>query len=176
MTLISYRPINGNGRRVFVPSNNFLTKNNMKMNLIPHRTYANKWVDDLIDNFFSRPLAGFDSREVMYNSRPSVNIREEEQEFVIELASPGLKKADFTLKVEDGMLVVGVEKEQKSEDKEEGKYFRREFNFASFERKFQLPETIDAEKISAAYTDGILSVHLPKVEEVKDPVKTIQIQ
>lgn len=147
------------------------------MTLIPYRNVrTSKWMNDLFDNFINHPVAGFDSREVMF-SRPSVNIREEKDEFVVEIASPGLKKSDFTLKVEDGKLTVSVDNEKNVEEKEEGKYFRREFNYARFQRVFQLPETVDSEKTNASYNDGVLAIHLPKMEAAKkDPVKTIEIQ
>ncbi|MCB9285307.1 MAG: Hsp20/alpha crystallin family protein [Lewinellaceae bacterium] len=148
------------------------------MNIAPfNRSLGmSKWVDDLFENILSRPLAGFDSREVMF-SQPSVNVREEAEEFVVEVAAPGLDKQSFNIQVERGYLTVTGEKEQRDEQNEEGKYFRREFNYAKFTRSFQLPDTVNAEDISAKYENGILMVHLPKVEAArKEPVKTIQIQ
>lgn len=147
------------------------------MSIIPYRPIAmSKWVDDLFENFFNRPLAGFDSREVMF-SQPSVNIREEDSGFIVEVAAPGLTKEHFHVEVENGYLTIRAEKEQKEEESaENGKYMRREFNYAQFRRSFQLPETIKAEGIAAKYESGILQVHLPKVEAVKKaPAKQIEI-
>lgn len=146
-------------------------------NMIPYRPQGmSKWVDDLFDNFFNRSLAGFDSREVMF-SQPSVNIREEAGEFIVEVAAPGLEKDHFHVEIENGYLMISAEKEHQEEEKEEGKYFRREFNYAKFQRNFQLPDTVNPEGIGAKYEQGVLFVHLPKVEAArKEPVKTIEIQ
>jgi len=145
---------------------------------MPYRPLGvTKWMDDLFENFLSRPLAGFDSREVMY-SQPSVNVREEDTEFVVEVAAPGLAKENFNVEIENGYLVIRAEKERKEEEKSEenGKYTRREFNYSTFQKSFLLPDTIDADGISASYEQGILNVHLPKLESAKkETVKTIKI-
>ncbi|MBK7409252.1 MAG: Hsp20/alpha crystallin family protein [Saprospirales bacterium] len=147
------------------------------MNIMPYRPMGmSKWVDDLFENFLNRPLSGFDSREVMF-SQPSVNVREEATEFIVEVAAPGLTKEDFHLEMENGYLRISAEKTQEDEQQEAGKYFRREFNFTQFQRSFQLPDTIDQEGIAARYDNGILLIHLPKVEAAKkEPVKKIEIQ
>lgn len=147
------------------------------MKMIPYRPFGlSKWADDLFENFLKTPSLGFDSDEVMF-SQPSVNIREEANLFCIEVAAPGLNKEDFRLEIENGYLKISAEKERKEEQHEEGKFMRREFNFTRFERSFRLPDTIDAEAISARYENGILLVDLPKVEAArKEPVKTIEIR
>lgn len=145
---------------------------------MPYRPMGlSRWADDLFESFFNRPLLGFDSPEVMFN-QPSVNVREEDKKYVIEVAAPGLSKEDFHLEVDQGNLIIRAEKEQKEEHtEEEGKYTRREFNYASFARSFRLPDTVNADSITAHYENGVLDVHLPKVESaVKDKVKVIDIK
>jgi HSP20 family protein len=108
---------------------------------------------------------------------PSVNIRETDKEFVLELAAPGMEKKDFMVDVCDGYLEVKVEKETTEKVEEEDKYTRREYNFNSFYRSFYLPETLNADKIKAEYINGILTVHLPKIAgvEKKKAVKEIKV-
>ena len=97
---------------------------------------------------------------------PAVNISENEKQFVVELAVPGMKKSDFKISVDEGVLNISVEmKEEKSEDTR--KYSRKEFNYSSFSRSFTLPENAVTENIHAEYTDGLLNVVIPKAEEVK---------
>lgn len=98
-------------------------------------------------------------------SYPAVNIKEEEKEFVLELAAPGLKKEDFKINLENHMLTIS--KETKEENKEEKTNFtRREFVYNSFSRSFKLPKIILENKIKADYVDGILRITLPKDEKV----------
>ena len=98
-------------------------------------------------------------------SIPAVNIEEKSDAFEVAMAVPGMKRDDFKIEVDNGVLSVASEKEaqQEAQDKE-GKYTRREFRYHTFSRSFTLPEAIDAAKIAAQYTDGILAIHLPKKE------------
>lgn len=94
---------------------------------------------------------------------PAVNVKETETGFQLELAAPGLKKEDLKINVENNKLTIGYQSEAKTEETA-GKFTRQEFGFTSFERSFRLPKTVNAEAIKAAYTNGILTVELPKVE------------
>lgn len=125
---------------------------------------------DLMD-WNSWNFAGVDA------SLPAVNVQETSDEFHIDVAAPGLKKSDFKMNYENGRLTIASEKENKTEKKEKGKVTRREFNYQSFQRTFDMSEElVDAEKISARYTDGILHVSIPKREEVKPkPARSIKI-
>lgn len=99
---------------------------------------------------------------------PSVNIREEKDKFVVELAAPGLKKEDFTIDVEGDVLTISSEKESENkEGSEEEGYTRREYNFSSFSRSLALPDQTDGENISAKYSDGVLSLSIPKKPQSK---------
>lgn len=111
------------------------------------------------------------------SSLPAVNVKETEDEYQIEVAAPGLKKEDFKLSYENGRLVISSEQKEENNQEENGKVTRREFSYRSFQRSFSAPENIvNADKIGARYTDGILYVTLPKREEVKPkPAKEIAI-
>jgi HSP20 family protein len=97
---------------------------------------------------------------------PAVNIVEKEEDFQIEVAAPGFSKDDFKVNLNNNVLTISSEKENKKEEDEKN-YSRREFSYSSFTRSFTLSEHVDAEKISASYKDGILHIHLPKKEEAK---------
>lgn len=101
---------------------------------------------------------------------PATNIRDEEQQYVIELAAPGLQKDDFSVEVENNRLVVSSEKEESTEE-EQDNYVRNEFRYDAFKRTFTLPDSVDIEKIDAEYNNGILTVYLPKVEVTKSNAK-----
>jgi HSP20 family protein len=106
---------------------------------------------------------------------PAVNIIESKDDFRIEVAAPGLDKADFRINIENHVLTISAEKEEKQEAKEEH-FMRREFNYSTFSRSFTLPDSMDTEKINAKHKDGVLNVIIPKKEEAKEkPARTINI-
>ena len=109
---------------------------------------------------------------------PSVNVKENENEYQIEVAVPGFDKKDFKIEVHNNVLSVSSEKQDKHEEKDEkGYYTKREFSYQSFCRSFSLPQTADGEKVSANYEKGILNVVIPKKEEAKPKSpRTIEIQ
>lgn len=107
---------------------------------------------------------------------PSVNIKEDDNQFDVEVAAPGLEKKDFNIEIDNDVLQISSEKKVENE-KKENKYTRREFSYQSFCRSFTLPNTVDSEKIKAQYKDGILNITIPKREEAKPkPAKKIEIK
>jgi HSP20 family protein len=99
-------------------------------------------------------------------SMPAVNIREDEKNFTLELAVPGIDKKDLKIDINEDIITISSEhKEEKEELHDDFK--RREFSYSSFCRSFYLPENVNKEKIEANYKDGILTVELPKEEEEK---------
>ena len=118
------------------------------------------WDDFFNDNFFR----GFSYPE-MKNSTPSVNVVEEDKAYFLELAVPGMSRKDIRIEVEDDVLNISSERKEKKEGSKRN-YTRREFSFESFHRSFQLPETVDSEKIQASFDAGILTIEIPKKEEV----------
>lgn len=108
-------------------------------------------------------------------SEPALNIKENDDNFEIELAAPGFAKKDFEVTLEDSCLNISAEKSTSEEDKEDN-YTRREFSYKAFERSLQLPESVKQEAIKASYKDGILSFKLSKKEEAKKiPPKKVEI-
>ena len=104
------------------------------------------------------------------SSLPSVNIREDEKAFYLELAVPGMDKKDLRIEVKDDVLTISSEHKEERDEDLEG-YRRREFSYSSFCRSFYLPEDVNGEKIGASYKDGILNVEIPKLEEEKKKEK-----
>jgi HSP20 family protein len=119
----------------------------------------NTWVED----FFNRDFLNFFGNE-SWAATPSVNVKEDESRFFLELAAPGLKREDFKIEVDNQVLSLSSERKEEKTEEEEN-YRRREFNYTSFQRTFQLPEEVDIDKITANYQDGVLLVTLPKKEE-----------
>lgn len=108
---------------------------------------------------------------------PSVNVKESADGFEVDMAAPGLEKKDFKIEINHGTLTISSEKKVENETKEGQQFTRREFSYQSFSRSFTLPETVDDDKISAKYENGILKVSIPKKEEAKPkPAKTIEIK
>ncbi len=107
---------------------------------------------------------------------PAVNIRENDESYIIEMAAPGLSKENFKVNLNRNRLEITSEKKEEKNE-EDQRYSRREFSYQSFQRTFTLPEgTVEGEKIAARYTDGILMITIPKREEVKPkPARNIEI-
>ncbi|MGH1437742.1 MAG: Hsp20/alpha crystallin family protein [Lewinella sp.] len=125
----------------------------------------------VFDEFFNNVPA----RTNFSGTLPAVNVKETEDDYAIELAVPGLKKEDFKVEINEGILTIAAERKTENEEKKEG-YTRREFSYTNFTRRFTLPETADETNISASYTDGILALNLPKKEEAKpQPARLIEV-
>lgn len=134
--------------------------------------YENKpSIPNLWEDFFGPSFMGDVYRKSRVSSLPSANIMEEKDKFFIELAAPGLEKADFKIKLSENILTISVEKEENIENATQ-----REFSYTSFSRGFNIPETIQIEKIKAEYENGILQIALPKKEEaIVKPPREIEI-
>ena len=131
--------------------------------------FSNLW-----NNFLNRDIDEFYVNSMTMRT-PSVNIIEGKEDFLIEVAAPGLEKKDFTVNINHNLLTIEAKKELKSEASEE-RFSRREFSYNSFKRSFTLPESIVHENIDAKYENGILHISLPKKEEAKvKPLREIAI-
>jgi HSP20 family protein len=134
---------------------------------------------NMFDDFFSRDLWnwGQNNNSSTNTTIPLVNVKENNDNFEVEMAAPGMNKDDFKVELDGNLLTIISEKNQENEVKEGERYSRREFSYQSFQRSFQLPkEVVDAEKIEAKYENGVLRLVIPKKEEAKPrPPKTIQI-
>jgi len=135
-------------------------------------------VPSLFDRFFDGDVFDWSNRNFSKTNTtlPSVNIKENENAFVVELAAPGFEKNDFKIELNHDLLTVSSEKKVENETKE-GEYFtKREFSYQSFSRSFTLPHLADGEKIAANYDKGILTLNIPKKEEAKPkPSRMIEI-
>ncbi|MEI8049018.1 MAG: Hsp20/alpha crystallin family protein [Bacteroidota bacterium] len=115
------------------------------------------------------------SNETELTYKPAANVREDEKNYTIELALPGFTKDEISISFEEEVLTVTAGRQPKEEVKGQ-KYTWNEFGHKSkYERSFQLPETVDADQISAKFENGILNVTLPKKEVQPAVVKQITI-
>ena len=127
-------------------------------------------LDRVFDAFFNgNNLAS----SAAISNTSSVNVKENEDAFFVELAAPGWKKKDFELEVKEETLTIKASREKA--EKEGEKYLRREFQNNSLKRVFNLPETVDVTKIKAQYKNGVLTISLPKKPEAK-PLPPRQIE
>lgn len=97
-------------------------------------------------------------------SIPAVNSKETDNEYLMEIAAPGLKKGDFDIGLDHGVLTISSEQKQEHEEKEGETVTRREFSYSSFSRSFQLPDDVNTDAINAEYKDGLLLLTMPKME------------
>ena len=140
------------------------------MNLIQKQ---NTLVPFFYDDFNNRDL---NLEKSLFETFPAVNIKELDSSFQIELAVPGKTKNDFQIEIEDGLLTISSNVEEKN-NFDNFKFTKREFSYESFQRTFTLPETIDKTKIDAKYSEGVLCVSLPKLKEsVVQSKKIIKIK
>ena len=124
---------------------------------------------NVFDDFFKPWNEWFDTSSTLMNRTltvPAVNITETKEEYKLSFAIPGMRKDDFEIGVDGNMLTVSCEKEESKEEKEH-RFTRKAYNYSSFSRNFSLPEEVSKDKIQASYTDGVLTLMLPKKEEAK---------
>lgn len=131
------------------------------------------FTNGFFDEFLNRGLSDMVGADAVLN-QPAVNVVETPELFKLEVAAPGFDKSNFSLNIENDFLTLSGQKEAKEEVTNE-KVTRREFRYESFKRSFKLPKTVNLEAVSAVYENGILNVHIPKKEEAKPLVKTIEI-
>lgn len=136
---------------------------------------SQNWLPSIFNELFDDNFMGITPAKQF--ASPAVNVLENEKDYQIELAAPGMTKGDFSIRLEnDNELSIKLEKkEEKSEKKN---YLRREFSYASYQQSFIIPEEVEIEKIAAAMNDGVLTITLPKREiTVKTPAsRQIEIQ
>jgi len=131
---------------------------------------VNPFFNDVFDSILNDTFIG----DKLISRVPAVNIAENENEFHIELAAPGLKKEDFKINLDK--IVLSVSADKKVENVEGTKFSKREYNYTSFTRSFTLPETVDHSKINAEYTDGVLKLTVAKREEAKFQSREIAVK
>lgn len=132
---------------------------------------TNKWIPTLrnnlsdvfdLDHLFDKSLIDTLGNGKHFSRIPATNILEKDKEYIVEVAAPGMKKEDFHVNLDNQLLEIKVEKEEESKEENEN-YTRKEYDYTSFYRSFDIPESIKSEKIKAEYLNGVLKIHLPKV-------------
>ena len=128
-----------------------------------------------IENFFAETDDFFKTMnfDVALNV-PAMNVKEEKEFFMIDLAVPGMKREDFNIEIDRGVLMISASTEEKKEEKTE-EYKRQEFSFRNFKRSFWLPENINMDQIVATYENGLLKLKLPKMMQLPEKGKTIKV-
>ena len=141
------------------------------------RNEAN-WLPSVFDDMFKTDwLGGTTNVNSIGTSIPAVNIFESDDNFMVAVAAPGKTKEDFNIELDNDVRTISSEEKKENETSEKnGRFTRKEFSYTNFKRAFSLPETVDSEKISAAYNSGVLEITLPKKEEAKvQPKRMIEI-
>ena len=144
----------------------------VKFNRKPFEGNFNSLVDDL---FTELPvLFKNEFNQTLRKDFIPVNVKETEKNYQLEVVAPGFKKTDFKINLDQNLLTISGEK--KNEVKENEKQIRGEYNYHSFKRSFTVDEKIDATRIDANYVNGVLTLNLPKKEEVKASATEITIK
>ena len=131
--------------------------------MTPAMYRRNGWFPTVFDEFLNSDLMN-----TVSTTAPSVNVRENEHSYTVEMAAPGVKKEYCRVHIdEDHNLCVAIENkfEHKEEDKK-SHYLRREFSYTNFEQRYTLPDDVNEEEVNAKVEDGILTIELPKLKKV----------
>ncbi len=142
-------------------------------------------IDRLFDDFgfgsrwpFGRSLFAAEPvfrRQLRWMTTPAVDVVESEKAFEISADLPGMDEKNIEVKVADGRLTIKGEKQEEKEEKKKD-YYLHERHFGSFQRSFEVPETVDPDKIEASFKKGVLTVTLPKKPEAQKPAKKIEVK
>ena len=131
--------------------------------MLPVRRTSNSWLPEIFNDFFDNSWM-----ERTNYTAPAINVIENEKEYELELAAPGLSKEDFKIQLDnEGNLVIHMEKKtENKEEKRKGRFLRREFSYEKFHQSLMLPDDVDIEKIEAKMENGVLNIRLPKIVKV----------
>ena len=137
------------------------------------------WFPTLFNDFFDNDFWMTNTKKNV--TAPAVNVIDEEKDYKVEVAAPGMTKEDFQIKLDnDNNLIIALEKKTQTEDHDNKnhKYLRREFSYSKFQQAFTLPEDVEKDKITAKMNDGVLTIDIPKKEPapVIDTSRMIDIQ
>jgi HSP20 family protein len=128
-----------------------------------------------IDRMFDRFRGGRIADAAAGDLWPSIDIVENDNDFVVNVELPGVRKEDVKITVNEGVLTVRGEKRQEGEMKEE-RYRRVERSFGTFERSFTLPTTVQSDRIGAGFSNGVLTITIPKAEQAKSREIEVKVQ
>jgi len=145
------------------------------------RREVDRLFDDFGGGFWRSPFRSafavepFWQREMTLAATPAVDVVESEKAYEVTAELPGMDEKNIEVKVSNGNLTIKGEKQEEKEEKKKD-YYLKERHFGSFERCFQVPEGVDANKIEATFNKGVLKVTLPKKLEAQKPEKKIEIK
>lgn len=143
--------------------------------MVPVRRNQN-WLPSIFNDLLNNDFL----MERRNTTAPAVNIIENDDEYKIEVAAPGMTKEDFKVHInEDNELVISMEKrseEKEEEKKHKGTYLRREFSYTQFQQNLLLPDNVEREKISAKVENGVMSIDIPKKKETEASAVARQIE
>ena len=148
--------------------------------MLPSKRFNSQYgLTDFFNDFFENKAL-----EKVTGTAPAMNVMENEKEYKLEVAAPGMCKDDFKVHLnKDGNLIIEMEKKEcgckgKEEDKKECRYLRKEFSYSKFSQTLLLPDNADKEKIEAQVNNGVLKVVIPKLEKVKaeDEKREIEVK
>ena len=145
----------------------------VKFNQKPFERTFNSLFEDLFQNL----PAGTMNKDWgnLSNGFAPVNIKETKEGYQVDVVAPGMEKADFKINMDQNLLTISAEKKTEVKNENE-RQVRQEFSVKSFTRSFTLDESINSAEISAKYENGVLTLNLPKIEEVKQSPKQISVQ
>ena len=133
-----------------------------------------EWLPSFFNDFF-------DNNWMMKanSTAPAINVIENEKDYKVELAAPGMAKDDFKITLNpDNELVIEMEKKSETKEEDKEKYLRREFSYSKFQQAILLPDNVEKDKISAKMENGILFIEIPKTgkEPVEQAAKAIEVK
>lgn len=126
---------------------------------------------NLFDNFFDDPI--FDR---MDNKLMRTDIKEKDKSYIIDIDLPGFTKDNINIELENGYLKINAKSEVNNDEKEHGKYIKRERFYGECSRSFYVGDTVEFDDIKASFKNGILSIEVPKEDETKEIPKKKYIQ
>ena len=135
------------------------------MSLIKNHRPGMPTLPALFNELFTRDLFNWDTfnNSASNTTIPALNLRETNEEYLVELAAPGLSKEDFKVDLEGNRLSISSEFRSEPEDQQNGKYTSREFSYQSFKRTLLLPDgLVNEDGINARYENGLLYITIPK--------------
>ena len=134
------------------------------------------WLPSIFNDFFDN-----DWMLKTNATAPAINVAEDDKNYKVEVAAPGMTKDDFKVSLdENGNLLIEMEKktETKDEDKGSKRYLRREFSYSKFQQAILLPDNVEKDKIAAKAENGALTIDIPKKadDEAAKAGKTIEVK
>ncbi len=127
------------------------------------------WKNLFDDSFFGKYVDKF-----WDTASPAINIRNTDNEYEMEIVVPGFKKEDINIDVENDILTISAEAQQETSDEKKG-YTRKEYNFSSFSHSFHLPDNAKDDAIGAKYSNGVLTLIIPKTDKQVVSSKKVEI-